>query len=80
MTQTEAVLAELRRRGPAGLTQMQALEAVGTTRLAARIADLKADGHVIETRMVVVPTRGGGRTKVAQYVIHEEPVQLGWTA
>jgi hypothetical protein len=50
----------------------------GCDRLAARVSDLKAMGYVIETRLIVVPTRGGG-ARVASYVLHERPEQLTWS-
>ena len=76
----ERVLAALR-ANPHGLTPQTAREEAGCDRLAARVSDLKAMGYVIETRLIVVPTRGGG-ARVASYVLHEpEPVQLlAWSA
>ena len=68
MTQTESVLAVLRARGGEGLTALEALQLVGTMRLAARIADLKAQGHPITTELVTTP--GGAR--VARYVLTPE--------
>jgi hypothetical protein len=63
MTQTEAVLALLRSRGSEGLTALDALGIVGTMRLAARISDLRAAGHLITTETVTTPN--GAR--VARY-------------
>jgi hypothetical protein len=65
-TQTEEVLALLRER-PDGITAMEALEEVGTSRLAARIADLKALGYVIESELVQVNARNGRKARVARY-------------
>jgi predicted ArsR family transcriptional regulator len=65
-TQTEEVLALLRER-PDGVTAMEALEEVGTSRLAARIADLKAAGYVIESELVQVNARNGRKARVARY-------------
>jgi hypothetical protein len=54
-TQTELVLDELRRRGEAGLTPIEALRDIGTFRLAARISDakalLRADEEIISQRV-----------------------------
>lgn len=36
-----------------GISSMDAIQLFGCTRLAARIADLKAEGYVIGSRMVV---------------------------
>ena len=48
MTQTETILEMLRNR-PEGITALDALHWAGSMRLAARISDLKAQGHRIET-------------------------------
>ena len=50
MTQITTIL-RLLRRGE-GLTPLRALGEVGCLRLAARIADLRAQGHAIRTVMV----------------------------
>lgn len=71
MKQNEAVLALLRERGDGGITALEALHAVGTFRLAARIADLRAEGHDIRTEMVAI-----GDKHVAVYTIVEKPRQL----
>jgi len=66
MTQTEGVLALLRDK-PEGITALEAQEAVGTMRLAARISDLRERGHVITTDMV-----RRGRATVALYRLREQ--------
>ena len=63
-SQTSRILAELR---IAPLTPMQALYAVGTMRLGARIYDLRQDGHQIKTDMVSV-----GDKRVARYRLIKE--------
>lgn len=77
MTQNDRVLDLLRSRGPRGITALDALEHVGSMRLAARIADLRALGYDIDSEMV--PTARGAR--VARYTLHEpvpvEPVAAG---
>lgn len=67
-----ATLELLRRRGKAGVTPLDALTAVGTFRLGARIFELKADGYDIETKL---ETTGNGK-RIARYVLHEAPKQL----
>ncbi len=67
MTQNEAVLALLRVRGDVGLTALEAFAAIGTMRLAARISDLRADGHDIRAEIVTV----AAGTRVARYTFHE---------
>lgn len=71
MTQTADVIALLR-ANPRGITALDALRAAGCFRLAARVADLRAEGHDIRTQMVA--TAGGKH--VALYTLHERPVQL----
>jgi hypothetical protein len=53
---TASVLALLKQQGRLGVTPALALERVGTFRLAARISELRADGHVIETTIIRTPT------------------------
>ena len=67
MTQTTDILALLRFRGERGLTALDAFGIVGSMRLAARIADLKADGYTITSTMETTP-RGA---RVARYRIVE---------
>lgn len=50
ITQTDGVLALLHANGDAGLTPLEALDRLGCFRLAARVAELRADGWVIENR------------------------------
>lgn len=53
-TQAAVILSMLKSR-PEGITSLDALKACGTMRLAARISDLKAMGHEIESVMVTLP-------------------------
>ena len=50
MTQTDAILELLRDHGDDGVTPYDALMIVGSMRLAARIAELRAAGYLIDTR------------------------------
>jgi hypothetical protein len=72
---TARVLQLLRERGDFGLTSLDALANGGGSRLAARIADLKAEGYRIDSDLVTVPTRNAP-ARVSRYVIREAPVQL----
>lgn len=54
-----------------GITPLQAMEKFGVERLAARISDLKEDGHPIVKNMVVVKNRFGDKCRVAQYRLVE---------
>ena len=73
-TQTELVLFELRRRGEVGLSPMEALQLIGTMRLAARISDAKAllgpDEYIVTRRA----TRNG--KTYAQYVLRRREGQV----
>lgn len=64
MSQCTDILEALR-RGP--LTPLEALQDFGCLRLAARIAELKADGHLIATEMVSLNGK-----KFGQYVLIKE--------
>ena len=65
MTQNEQILSLLK-RGP--LTQLEALDKVGTTRLAARINDLRELGHIIHTE----PVTKGNKTYARYHLIQEK--------
>lgn len=58
--QTRVILRMLRERD---ITALDALREAGVFRLAARIADLRADGHAIETEMI----RTDSGKRVARY-------------
>ena len=67
--QTYRTLSVLRARGPLGLTPLQALEFVGTQRLAARVYELEAAGYRIDRTLMRTP-RGA---RIARYVLTGEP-------
>lgn len=62
MTQNTRVLAALTQAGDRGLTAYEALQMGCGMRLAARIADLKAEGHPIASTIETV-----GTARVARY-------------
>lgn len=64
-TQRDQILAHLEQGRP--ITPMQALRLYGCARLGARIHELREDGYPITRELVHVPTRAGGRTRVARY-------------
>ena len=71
---TRSVLALLREQGVDGVTPALALSEVGTMRLAARISELRAEGHDIVNVGWTTPT---GK-HVARYVLRErEQLTLG---
>lgn len=72
MSQNDAVLAYLRAHPHSGLTALEALLEIRTFRLAARISDLRAEGHDIYTDLVT--TEKGKR--IAVYRLREKPVPL----
>ena len=70
MTQTEGILAWL--KDGKSITALDALEQFQCFRLAARIADIRAQGYTVHTDMV--KTRTG--KKVASYSLGESPYSL----
>lgn len=68
-TQKEMILEYLRTHD--GITPLQALELFGCMRLGARIADLKAEGHKIETTMISVRKEDGRAKQYACYHLEE---------
>ncbi len=66
-----AILALLRRRGMAGVSPAEARLLAGCDRLAARVCELRGEGHDIRTGSET----SHGAT-YARYRIHEAPVQL----
>ena len=71
---TAAVLRLLREQGVDGVTPALALTEVGTMRLAARIAELRAEGHEI----VNVGYRTPSGRHVACYVLRERRPLVLW--
>lgn len=69
--QSAEVYRLLQRYGERGLTQQDAIREIACYRLAARIADLKAEG--IEVRAELVGSNGH---RYARYTLREAPVQL----
>ena len=69
---TARVLALLRANGPHGLSDLEALEHAHTTRLAARIHELRFIEHYTIT--ATLETHNGVR--YARYVLREAPVQM----
>ena len=69
--QSRDVLEFLRRHPQTGLTQQRAITELRCYRLAARVADLRADGYTI--RSVSVKQDG---VRFARYVLEEGPTQL----
>lgn len=68
--QTGATLVLLRVRGEDGLTPDEARRWAGTDRLAARVSELRAEGHDIETTWQTVNGK-----RFARYVIRERKPQ-----
>lgn len=65
-TQSEELLAYLRSH-PEGITPLEALHEIGTLRLAARIHDLRGEGHAILAKTVAVTARNGRVAHVKRY-------------
>lgn len=70
MSQCARILSHLEQRG--SIDPMEAMVALGVFRLAARINDLKADGHSINSEIVTVQNRFGEDCRVARYSIDLE--------
>lgn len=68
MSQKEEILKYMQSNG--GITQLQATNSLGCTRLAARISDLRAEGHDIKKEMITVRKRFGGKARVARYSLN----------
>lgn len=68
MSQKEEILKYMKSNG--GITQLQATNSLGCTRLAARISDLRAEGHDIKKEMITVHKRFGGKARVARYSLN----------
>lgn len=64
-SQCASILKWLRDGKP--ITPLLALDHFGCFRLAARIGDLRQQGHTIETAMITVTNRQGESSKVAEY-------------
>lgn len=69
MTQKERVLRFWKTRK--GITQLQANEYLGVSRLAAVIFDLKKEGYNIESEMIEVENRWGEKCRVARYYLKD---------
>ena len=69
MSQTKAIYRLLCDR-PDGITALEALNECGSLRLAARISDLRASGHIIDTKLETQPN---GK-RVARYFLVKRPL------
>jgi len=69
MTQRERVLRYLCDFD--SITALQAMRDLGVHRLAARVLELRLDGHDIESELVPVTNRYGEVTKVARYTLKD---------
>ena len=69
-SQKDAIVKHLTRFG--NLTQKEATRYYGATRLSAIIFDLRAEGYMIETHMVVGKNRFGHTSEYAKYMLIKE--------
>ena len=65
-TQTKQILQWIRKNP---ITPMEALQFIGSFRLAARIKDLRDEGHNIHTEMVTIDDNGA---RIASYSLIKE--------
>ena len=70
MKQTERVLRHMREVG--SITAAEAMSEYGIFRLAARISDLREQGHTISRRMVAGKNRYGEAVSFAEYRLEED--------
>lgn len=72
---TRAVL-ELLQRSPNGVTALDALEAVGSFRMAARVAELRELGYAVSSETI----RTASGKHISRYRLEDAPEQLavGW--
>lgn len=69
MTQNQQVLEHLRRFN--GITSIEAINRYGITRLSARIADLRHDGHIIGSESVKYKKTNGKMSTYVRYTLLE---------
>lgn len=69
MTQTEKILEFMKENG--SITPMEALSEFGCMRLAARIADIRADGVNVVSTMEQSKNRYGETVRFARYRLEE---------
>jgi hypothetical protein len=70
MNKTTAVLDHMKEHG--SITQMEATELFGATRLGAIVFNLRRKGHDIETVTMGTTDRYGHAVNYAKYVLHED--------
>ena len=70
MTQCEQVLEYMKDFG--SITPLEAMQDIGCMRLAARIADLREQGHPIGRRMKTSKNRYGRDVSFAEYYLLQE--------
>ena len=68
-SQEQRVLAYMEEYG--GITQLEAMNALGVMRLASRISGLKRKGHKITSQMVKVENRFGEKCRVKMYFVDD---------
>lgn len=69
MTQNEKILAYIKNH--IYITQREAIT-LGIYRLSARIADLRAEGHDIDSELKTVRNADGSRSRIAVYSLRKE--------
>ena len=69
VSQSKKILAYLKTHNK-GITPMDALRKFECFRLAARIADLRADGHDIRSEMETIEYEDGSKKRYARYFLH----------
>jgi hypothetical protein len=70
MSQKSNVLAHM--KSGMTITSWQAITMFGATRLSAIVYDLRAMGHDVESKIIVVKNRDGVRVPIAEYSLSAE--------
>lgn len=70
MTQTEKILRHLRKYG--SITSWEAITEYRITRLGAIIFELRKDGYIIDSTLVVARNKDGEPIKYARYTLDRE--------
>lgn len=65
MNQAQKIFQYMQEHGT--ITSMDAIREFGCMRLAARIADIKKEGHIVNRKLETVINRDGYKTSIAVY-------------
>lgn len=72
LSQNDMVLNHLKQYGK--ITNWEAIERYGITRLGSRIFDLRERGHIISSKLIMVENRYGRKVNISEYRLVKEKV------